>query len=81
MRAITYCIGACVLLALLKMALAVLLVGTLLGLIVGLFYRPAETFGFFAFLLIASLANEHGGALLLVIGLAVTSTILQGRKG
>jgi hypothetical protein len=80
MRAVGYIIGACLVLAVLRLALAVLLVVMLIGIVAGLFYRPAETFGLFVFLLIASLANEHGGALLLVVGLAVVSALVGSRK-
>lgn len=80
MKAIVYLIGICIALALLKLALVVLLVATLLGIIIGLFHRPAETFGFLLFLLIASLANEHGGALLVVIGLIIVSGLVLPRR-
>jgi hypothetical protein len=76
MKTLGYLLAACVALAVLKTLVAALLLACVLGILVGLFYRPRETFGFLIFMLVAGLVVQHGAAALCVFAvLAATSAL------
>ena len=73
----------CVILAAAKVTIAVLAIATLLILIWGAIFRPAQTYGFIATCLIVSLFNHYPGWCLVTIAMIMLlSTCLRthGRK-
>jgi hypothetical protein len=77
MKALGYLLAACVALAALKTVLAALLLACFLGILVGLFYRPRETFGFLIFMLLAGLVQQHGAAALALLAMLATLSALR----
>jgi hypothetical protein len=77
MRWLVIIIVACLLLTVLKAAIAVLLI--LLGIAVlwGVYFRPAETFGFFALLSFMSILERFPLPVLLLIGLLAVLTFVD----
>lgn len=61
----------CVILAAAKVTFAVLAIATLLILIWGAIFRPAQTFGFIATCLIISLISRYPGWCLISISMAI----------
>lgn len=84
MKVVGYFLFACVLLSLLQTALSVLVVVDLIAVAFGIFYHPAETFGFLAFGLLANLFQTHPIAavwlvsLFFMAGIAI-STMEKGK--
>jgi hypothetical protein len=81
MRWLVIIIVACLLLTVLKAAIAVLLI--LLGIAVlwGVYFRPAETFGFFALMSFMSVLERYPLPVLLLIGLLGVLAFLQRPDG
>jgi hypothetical protein len=77
MKPLGYLLGACVLLAALKAAVAALAIILCVAVVIGVFTRPAETFGLLLFLFAAGLARDHGVALIVMVGLV--SAVAAGR--
>jgi hypothetical protein len=81
MRWLVIIIVACLLLTVLKAAIAVLLI--LLGIAVlwGVYFRPAETVGFFALMCFMSVLERYPLPVLLLIGLLGVLAYLQRPDG
>jgi hypothetical protein len=64
MRLIGFILSACIALAVLRVALAAILVVVLLTIVVSFVVKPAETIGLFGFFLLAFLLQHHAIATL-----------------
>lgn len=77
MKLIGYMVGACLLLAVFRVAIVLVLLLMALSIVVGVVMRPRETLGFVAFFVIAGLAQSHGLALLCFVAVIVASISLR----
>lgn len=68
MRWLLIVIGVCFALAVLRAAIVVLFILVALSVLWGVFFRPAETFGFIALLLFSAVLQTHTIAVLVLIG-------------
>jgi hypothetical protein len=80
-KTVGYFIFACVLLSLAQAALSALVIIVMIMLIFGIFYHPAETFGFLAFGLASTLFQRHPMAAVWLIGLFLVAGIVLSMKG
>ena len=80
MKAAGVFLTALVVLAVAQAAAAVLYVALLLGLLIGVFAYPRETFGLLAFCLVASLVERAPLAFLSLAALIVIRAIISDRK-
>lgn len=71
--------ACCVILAAAKVTFAVLAIATLLILIWGAIFRPAQTYGFIATCFIVSLLGRYPGWCLLMIGMVILVTALRAQ--
>lgn len=69
-----------IVLGVLQAALSVLVVIGLICLVIGVFARPAETFGLLAFGAFANLMQSHPVGAIWVISLAMFVTLIQRRR-
>lgn len=69
----------CVILAAAKVTFAVLAIATLLILICGAIFRPAQTYGFIATCLIVSLISRYPGWCVVAIALAILVTACRAQ--
>jgi len=77
MKLIGYIIGACLLLAVFRLAVVLVLLLIALSIVAGVFMRPRETLGFITLFVIAGLAQSHGLALLCFVAVVVASISLR----
>lgn len=81
MKLIGYVLAACILLAILRVALAAVVAVYLLTLIVCAAVRPKETFGFLTYLLVMFLLDNHFVSTLATIGaFFVVGTVVKATK-
>ena len=70
-----------IVLSVLQAALSVLVIVGLIALLIGVFVRPAETFGLLAFGVFANLMQSHPVGAIWVISLAMIVTLIQRQRG
>ena len=73
MRLLGIFLTACVILAVMKVAIVALFVLFLISLVWGIYLHPREVLGFFAFCTLLGLAGAHPIICLLIIGAALTA--------
>jgi len=69
-----------IVLSVLQAALSVLVIVGLIALLIGVFVRPAETFGLLAFGVFANLMQSHPVGAIWVISLALIVTLIQRQR-
>ena len=69
-----------IVLSVLQTALSVLVVVGLICLVIGVFVRPAETFGLLAFGVFANLMQSHPVGAIWLLSLAMSVTLIQRRR-
>lgn len=69
-----------IVLSVLQAALSVLVIVGLIALLIGVFVRPAETFGLLAFGVFANLMQSHPIGAIWLLSLAIFVTLLQRQR-
>jgi len=80
MRIIGMMLLAGIVLSVLQAAISVLVIIGLIGLLIGVFVRPTETFGLLAFGVFANLMQSHPVGAIWVISLAMIVTLIQRQR-
>lgn len=77
MRLIGIILAACLALAILKAAIAALLLTCVIGILGGLIWRPKETLGLITLLIVGGIAQAHGAAVVGLVGLLTLCSALR----
>jgi len=76
MRLLGLLLTACVVVAALQAAAAVLVLMVLVGIVFGLVTKPKETLAFAAILAFASIVEKHPATLLAIVGITLTACLI-----